>query len=85
MKYKACPGVILSRVCDRYFLTNASASVETNETGAFYWKLLSEEKTAEEINKEVMKEYEADEEELKEYTNSFLQTLLEAKLITNVE
>ena len=85
MKYKACPGAVLSKICDRYFLTTASGSVETNETGAFYWNLLSNEMTTEEIYREVMKEYDAGEEELKEYTESFLQMLLDGKLITAAE
>ncbi len=40
MKYKAVPGIVLTSVCDGYFLISPKNNIRINDTVAFYWKQL---------------------------------------------
>lgn len=48
-KYRACPGVILTSSCGRYYLVTASFSMEINETVYYYWSFLEKGTSAEEL------------------------------------
>lgn len=55
--------------------------VYLNETGAFLFRLLKEEKTEEDLISSLLEEYETDEETAKRDVGGFLKKLKEAHLL----
>ncbi len=58
-----------------------NAIINLNETGAFLWKLLEKETTAEDLVKGLTAEYEVDEVTAKKDVDLFIQRLKEANLL----
>ena len=64
MEYKSVPGVILTSVCGHYYLVNPGETIEINETAVFYWNLLCEGATEEELAELAGRQYDIDDMEL---------------------
>lgn len=58
-----------------------NAMITLNETGAFLWKLLQEDKSAEELIDELLKEYDVDFNRAKEDIADFLEKLKKSNII----
>lgn len=55
--------------------------ITVNETGAFIWKALQEEVTADDLVAKVLDEYEVDEETARKDVEEFLTCLRNAKIL----
>ena len=55
--------------------------ITLNEVGVFIWNRLKDECTSEELLREILEEFEIDEEHARNDLNEFLQQLNEAQLI----
>ena len=85
---KVKDGFILKEVAGSYVivpigdnLVDFSAMITTNETGAFLWELLKTDKTVEELLKEMLKEYDVDEETARVDVLEFTKILNENKVL----
>ena len=85
---KVKDGFILKEVAGSYVivpigdnLVDFSAMITTNETGAFLWELLKTDKTVEELLKEMLKEYDVDEETARVDVLEFTKLLNENKVL----
>ena len=85
---KVKDGFILKEVAGSYVivpigdnLVDFSAMITTNETGAFLWELLKTDKTVEELLKEILKEYDVDEETAQADILEFTKILNENKVL----
>ena len=82
-------GFILKEIAGSYVvvpvgddLVDFSLMITTNETGAFLWNCLSEDKTEDELVSLLLKEYEgADEATLAEDVSEFVSLLKENKVL----
>lgn len=86
MKIKS--GYIMREVSDNYVVVpTGQATVDfngiitLNETGAFLWKQLVEEKTLDQLAENFMKEYDVDEATAKKDIMEFVEKLKDADLI----
>ena len=55
--------------------------ITVNEVGVFIWKMLQEETTFENIVKDILDEYDADEETVKADVQEFLDRIKEAGIL----
>ena len=81
-------GFILRKVADQYIAVavgeqsvNFNAMVTVNETGAFLWDRLKNEKTKKELLGALLAEYDVDEETAKADISEFLEKLREGNLL----
>ncbi|MBE7043194.1 MAG: PqqD family protein [Ruminococcaceae bacterium] len=86
MKIKS--SFILKKILDDYIvvpvgeeLVNFDAMITLNETGAFLWELLNEEKTEEELLKELCSVYDVSEEDAKKDISNFIALLQQTKVL----
>lgn len=86
MKVKS--GYIIREISDNYVVVptgqatvNFNGMITLNETGAFLWKQLTEEKSLELLIVDFMKEYDVDEDTAKEDIEEFIEKLRDADLI----
>lgn len=83
MKYKIRDGIILTSVCGQHLLVAASAAREfcpyvtqINETSAFIWRQLEQDRDIPEIREAVLKEWEVeDSSSLDDMINSLCSEL----------
>ena len=75
-------GFILKKILDDYIvvptgdnIVDFAAVVSLNETGAFLWKELESEKTAEQLVDSLMKEYEVSVEDASKDVAEFIDSL----------
>ena len=78
MKYKTIPGVIITSVCDKYFLVTPNETIRINETTAFYWKILEQGATVKDLYEKAVNNYEVEDPEvlrrdLRELVDSLLK------------
>ena len=86
MIYKTYPGVILTSICNHNYLISPDITIEVNDTTVFYWNCLVKGMKIEDLKKEVINEYEIDNDALLDKEiELFLNTLLEKKLIIGLE
>ena len=83
-------GFMLRSVAENYVVVPVGkASLEfkglinLNQVGAFIWKCLENETTAIEVIDKVVNEYSIDKELAEKDVNSFINKLVEAKLLDN--
>lgn len=55
--------------------------ITINETGAYLWKQLSEERTIEELTKSICQEYDVDEERARRDTEEFVELLRKYEIL----
>ncbi|MBQ8003363.1 MAG: PqqD family protein [Clostridia bacterium] len=83
MKIKS--GYTLKKVMGSYMIVALAGDVShmqtTNETGAFLWELLQNDKTTDELVAALISEYETDAETAKRDIESFTAKLREASLL----
>lgn len=80
-------GFIIKEVADSFVvlpvgenLVDFSSMITTNETGAFIWNLLSEDKTADELAEALVSEYSVDLKTAKADVEEFLSVLKSKKV-----
>lgn len=85
---KVKDGFILKEVAGSYVivpigenLVDFSAMITTNETGAFLWELLKEDKSSDELVAELLKEYDVEEDTAKADVLEFVQILKDNKVL----
>ena len=73
---------VLSQIGDSYIVVPTGADtvdlngmITLNETGAFLWEKLSEDKTAADLADEILKEYDIDRETVMADINEFVEKL----------
>ena len=73
---------ILSEIGDSFVVVPTGADtvdlntmITLNDTGAFFWEKLSEEKTREELADEILKEYDIDRETVLSDIDEFVEKL----------
>lgn len=83
MKDQIRPGVVLTEVCGEYLLlATLDASrycpyvYQINETAAFFWRLLEQQFTEEQIAEKAAEEYEVPVETVRSDVRQFIDTLL---------
>lgn len=81
-------GFVLRKVADKYMVVPLGSKVKDfasiiniNETGAFLWSLLSDEKTLEELVLAVTSEYEVDEETATKSIERFVKKLKDSDIL----
>lgn len=81
-------GFVLRDICDSFVVVAAGALAEEfngmiklNETGAFLWKQLQEERTKEQLVAALLVEYDVDEETATRGVNDFTEHLREYELL----
>ncbi len=86
MKIKS--GYIMREVSDNYVVVptgqatvDFNGMITLNETGAFLWEQLAEEKNLEELVENFIKEYDVDEATAKKDIMEFVEKLKDADLI----
>ncbi len=86
MKIKS--SFILKQILDDYIvvpagdeLVNFDAMITLNETGAFLWKQLQEEKSEADLVHSLCEEYDVNEETAKEDITAFIHLLQQAKVL----
>jgi len=86
---KINPGFALKDIAGSYVvvpvgdnLVDFSAMITLNETGAFLWNLLSDDKSIEELASAICKEYDVTEEEALLDVKAFTDTLIEKKVLS---
>ena len=60
---------------------NFSSIIKLSESGAFLWRLLSEDKTVDDLTCAMLSEYEVDEERAKADIEKFMKKLEDADLL----
>lgn len=93
MAYKIREGVILRQVCGEWLIIAAGDAAnhctyvrQVNETLAFYWKLLAEGCTSEQMVSRATEKFEVTENQAKEDVNQLINQLIHMKyLITDNE
>lgn len=60
---------------------NFSSIIKLSESGAFLWRLLSEDKTVDDLTCAMLSEYEVDEERAKADIEKFIKKLEDADLL----
>jgi hypothetical protein len=86
MKIKS--GYIMREIADNYVVVptgqailDFNGMITLNETGAFLWKQLAEEKTSKQLVEDFIKEYDVDEAVAQRDIMEFIQKLKDADLI----
>ncbi len=81
-------GYLLREVAGNYIVVAVGEAVKEfnglvnlNESAAFLWKQLEEDKTEEQLVAALLGEYEVEEQKAKEDVGTFVKKLQEAKLI----
>ncbi len=81
-------GFVLRKVADNYMVVplgthvkEFASIIKINESGAFLWSLLSEEKTTDELVKAVVSEYEVDEITATRSIEKFIAKLSDADIL----
>ena len=81
-------GFILREVAGNYIVVatgkaakNFNGLITLNETGAFLWKCLEENATEESLLKDLLAEYDIDEETAQKDIKAFLNRVKEASLV----
>jgi hypothetical protein len=81
-------GYLLREVAGNYIVVAVGEAVKEfnglvnlNESAAFLWKQLEEDKTEEQLVAALLGEYEVEEQKAKEDVGAFVKKLQEAKLI----
>ena len=81
-------GYMLREVAGSYIIVGVGAEsvdfngiININETGAFIWKQLENDTTAENVAEALLSEYEIDKETALKDVNTFIVKLIEAGLI----
>ena len=81
-------GYLLREVAGNYIVVAVGEAVKEfnglvnlNESAAFLWKQLEEDKTEEQLVAALLGEYEVEEQKAKEDVSAFVKKLQEAKLI----
>ncbi|MBQ4098484.1 MAG: PqqD family protein [Clostridia bacterium] len=81
-------GYLLREVAGNYIVVAVGEAVKEfnglvnlNESAAFLWKQLEEDKTEEQLVAALLSEYEVEEQKAKEDVGAFVKKLQEAKLI----
>ena len=81
-------GYLLREVAGNYIVVAVGEAVKEfnglvnlNESAAFLWKQLEEDKTEEQLGAALLSEYEVEEQKAKEDVGAFVKKLQEAKLI----
>lgn len=64
MKYKTIPGVVITSVCDRYFLVSTKETMQINETTAFYWRILEKGATVKDLYEKAVIYYDVEDPEV---------------------
>lgn len=89
MKYKIRSGIVYRKMVDEHYLisTGDAASVcpviqQINDGAAYYWNLLEQEKTEEEILDIASSAFGAEKESLRPGLEKFLQGLEERRYIS---
>ncbi len=86
MKYRTVPGIILTSVCDNYYLVSQKNTVVINETAAFYWKQIEKGADEKELPDLAMRYYEIDDsEELYKDIEKMLNSFLEMQMIKRLD
>lgn len=85
MTYKLQPGVVLTSVCGEYLLVATGEALGKvayarglNETGAYFWSLLEEGLSVDQIAATAAKTYEAPEDQVRPILLHFLDSLRSA-------
>ena len=85
---KIAEGYMLKCIADTYVIipignhsVDFSAIISVNDTGAFIWKQLESETTAEKILENMLKEYDVSEEQAKADIDAFINKLRAAELL----
>ena len=90
MRYTIRPGVILTNICDEYFLISGKEArdrcpyvTHLNETAGFIWKKIVSGMSEEQIVDSVLNEYEMEDiNETADIINSFISQLKNAGFMT---
>lgn len=89
--YTRNPDFVYRKIVDEIILVpvyqdtaRMDAVFALNEVGAFLWTLLEEEKSEEELNQSVLKEYEAEPDLVRDDVEAFLQEMLEIGAVNEV-
>ena len=61
MRFKTAPGVVLTSVCDSYFLIAPQRTVQINDTAAFYWEKLTQGASVEELEELTSERFEIED------------------------
>ena len=82
MKFKAVPGVVLTSVCDSYFLITPQRAVQINDTSAFYWEKLTKGASVEELEELTSESFEIDDPDtVNAGIRSLVAELMEKRLL----
>lgn len=83
-------GLILKEVAGNYLVVAVGSAVKTvkgmitlNETGAFLWKLVEQGTDRADLIKNLLNEYEVDEQTASKDVDTFIKSLEDAKLLEN--
>lgn len=86
---KVKEGFIVKKVIDDYVVVpvgdnfmDFSSIINLNETGAFLWKCMENDITEDELVNLLSKEYEVDASEVKDDVADFIESLKNAKLLS---
>ncbi len=86
MKIKS--GFVLRNICDSYVViamgeraSEYRGMIKLNDTGAFLWEQLQQERTAEELSQAMIAEYDVDFQTAKEGIEAFVKALREGNLL----
>ena len=80
-------GFLLRKVAGKNIVVSVASDVEfngmitLNETGTFYWEILKQETTKEEMLDKILKEYDVEKEIAAKDLDEFLAKLSEAKIL----
>lgn len=80
-------GFLLRKVAGKNIVVSVGANMEfsgmltLNETGTFYWEMLKEGTSKEEMLVKVLKEYDVTQDEASKDLDEFLSKLSEAKIL----
>ncbi len=85
---KLVEGFVLKNIADTFVVVplgtntvNFRSIISLNESGAFLWSLLENDKTEEELVSAMLKEYNTDEKTAREDIASFIENLKKADLL----
>lgn len=85
---KLVEGFVLKNIADTFVVVplgtntvNFRSIISLNESGAFLWSLLENDKTEEELVSAMLKEYNTDEKTAREDIASFVENLKKADLL----
>lgn len=86
---KIVDGFVLKNIADTFVVVPLGSNsvsfrsiISLNETGAFLWGLLENDKTEDELIAALLSEYDVDEQTARDDTKAFINALNEANLLT---